>query len=1007
MFLPNVWFFGGTAFSDIPGLALLVAASATLLRSCRERNAYFAGALLLGLAAAIRPQALVVGCAPALIASWCRVKEKRAKDVFTASAIGIAVLAISYGGAALASQSVEGYVAMNGMLRQYVRNVDSFLNPDRPPVISLFPDFFVRAIPGGHIAMAISALAVISIIASLLRRTRGVWILVAMFLPFNIIGWFMLDTNSISRYSVGYAAMYAILAVDGIDALLLALTRRTSLLAVAALETMLVVASIASLFWWTLPALHDARHTVSPPVAAMEWIHATVPRSGRLYVRTNMQPFADYMLRGYDVTLIEDPSELPQRPVGASDWFVSEGSSAVVGAHNFVRDRGHLFDIARQRYFEVSIVPMTSVFRFGAGWYGGENVGLMSWRWMSGHSETLLPPVVGNARLTMGFDIPSEMVSRHPTIEIQINGHLVDRFVCSTPSVRKSWLVPARADAWNQLVISMDKVLNPAKGRHHPRLPRPRPRSDLVLLGPGWNAVIDLLAPPDPMTTRQKRALLIATLITAATRVWGLARSPWDWDEILFSLALRHYDVASHHPHPPGFPLFIAAAKLFTLMGVSDFHALQAVNLAAGVLLVPATFFFCRELRLSFSTSLIAALLLAFFPNVWFFGETAFSDVPSVVLVVFACGLLLRGCRSDSAFVGGAIALACAGAMRPQNLVIGFAPALIAAWFRVRQRRFTIVVAAVIALVTIVAVSFGIAALETGGWERYSEALRAHQQYITATDSFRNPNRPPLHHLLDDFFVRPYHAPLINVLVTVFVLLSLFVSLVRRRWPVLIAVAAFSPFCLAAWLVLDHFSASRFSIGYAPMIAMLAADGLALLSFRKAWIEWSAGLALAALMFVWTVPAIDLPRRSDSPPVQAMTWVRSHVDPKTSVIYAHESMGPYTEYFLAAYRVNWTLDGPAVARLDPSPAWYLREGSSSRAGSVNFAWPRGRRGTWRAAATSRSRSFRCEVRPVSVTAGTTRRTRAAGCGGGCQDTRRSSSRRSMARPGFVCACSFR
>ena len=193
--------------------------------------------------------------------------------------------------------------------------------------------------------------------------------------------------------------------------------------------------------------------------------------------------------------------------------------------------------------------------------------------------------------------------------------------------------------------------------------------------------MIDLLAPPDPMTTRQKRALVAATLITAVTRVWGLARSPWGWDEILCSLALRHYDVALHHPHPPGFPLFIAAAKLFTLLGVAGFRALEAVNLAAGVLLVPAMVFVCRELRLGFRTSFIAAVLLAFFPNVWFFGETGFSDVPSVVLVVFACGLLLRGCRSDSAFVGGAIALACAGAMRPQTLLIGCPPAMIGAWF--------------------------------------------------------------------------------------------------------------------------------------------------------------------------------------------------------------------------------------------------------------------------------------------------------------------------------------
>ena len=478
-------------------------------------------------------------------------------------------------------------------------------------------------------------------------------------------------------------------------------------------------------------------------------------------------------------------------------------------------------------------------------------------------------------------------------------------------------------------------------------------------MGSGWNVVIDFLVVPEPLTTSQKRVLTVATLITAVTRVWGLARSPWDWDEILFSLALRHYDVALHHPHPPGFPLFIAAAKLFALTGLSGFHALQAVNLVAGALLVPAMVFFCRELRLGFSTSLIAALFLAFFPNVWFFGETAFSDVPSVVLVVFACALLLRGCRSDGAFLGGAIALASAGAMRPQNLVIGIAPALIAAWFRLRQRRFAIVATAAIVLVAIVGISFGVAALETGGWQRYSEALLAHQQYITATDSFRNPDRPPLHHLLDDFFVRPYHAPLINVCVTAFVLVSLFVSLVRRRRSVLIAVAAFSPFCLAAWLVLDHFSASRFSIGYAPMIAVLAADGVALVSFRKEWLVRAIGLALTGLMFVWTVPAIDLPRRSDSPPMQAIHWIRAHVDPKASVIYAHESMGPYTEYFLDRYRVEWTLDGPAVARLDPAPAWYLREGATNRAGSTNFAWPHGR--AWDVA---RRRYFEVSLLPL-------------------------------------------
>src|SRR6185436_15650494 len=110
------------------------------------------------------------------------------------------------------------------------------------------------------------------------------------------------------------------------------------------------------------------------------------------------------------------------------------------------------------------------------------------------------------------------------------------------------------------------------------------------------------------------------------------------------------------------------------------------------------------------------------------------------VLVVVACGLLIRGCRSDASFIGGAVVLACAGAMRPQNLAIGFAPMLIAAWYRLRARRWTAIVLGVVALAVIVGASFGTAAYETGGWQRYSEALEVHQKYITETDSFRNPN---------------------------------------------------------------------------------------------------------------------------------------------------------------------------------------------------------------------------------------------------------------------------
>src|SRR5207253_9359993 len=161
----------------------------------------------------------------------------------------------------------------------------------------------------------------------------------------------------------------------------------------------------------------------------------------------------------------------------------------------------------------------------------------------------------------------------------------------------------------------------------------------------------------------------------------------------LFMLALRSYDVLKHHPHPPGFPLFIATAKVFNRIGFDSFHSLQAINFLAASAIVPAMLFLGRELRAGFRISFVSALFLAFFPNVWFYGGTAFSDVPSMVLVMLAVALLLRGCRDHRAFYAGAFVLAFAAGYRPQNLAIGFAPALLASWFQFRRNRLAPLVA--------------------------------------------------------------------------------------------------------------------------------------------------------------------------------------------------------------------------------------------------------------------------------------------------------------------------
>ncbi|HET7704844.1 MAG TPA: hypothetical protein VFM36_02040 [Thermoanaerobaculia bacterium] len=453
----------------------------------------------------------------------------------------------------------------------------------------------------------------------------------------------------------------------------------------------------------------------------------------------------------------------------------------------------------------------------------------------------------------------------------------------------------------------------------------------------------DLSLPPEPLTRAERTTILVATTVVALTRLLAVARSPWDWDEMLFLLGLRDYDVALHHPHPPGFPLFMLLARALVSMGIEPFRSLQAINLTASVVIIPAMVFLGRELRLPFATNISAAILFAFFPNVWFFGGTGFSDVAAIVLAVTAIAMLLRGARSSNAFIGGAFLLAIAAGFRPQNLLVGLLPLLIAAWYRWRARRIRAVIAGAAIIAAVVVVSYAGAIAATGEWSRYRDAVLAHQRYLAEVDSFVSPTRPSLLRIADDFFVRPFRISPVNVALTVLAVISLVTAAWRRRWPVLIAAGAFGPFWILAWLTLDFHSASRFSIGYMPLLAILVADAVTQIasvsrSVRAQRLITAAFIAgLAGSMAFWTLPGIFLVRNELSPPMQAIAHLRDTARPDAT-IYVQKRMRPFAEYFLGDLRLTHLEEAPPPA--SNAPSLYLREGVSGVPDAKTFAWPR-------------------------------------------------------------------
>lgn len=440
---------------------------------------------------------------------------------------------------------------------------------------------------------------------------------------------------------------------------------------------------------------------------------------------------------------------------------------------------------------------------------------------------------------------------------------------------------------------------------------------------------------PAVMTSQQKRLFMALAVVIALTRLLAVSHALFDWDEALFALGVREYDVVNHHPHPPGYPLFVGAGKVLHAMGIEEFRALQTVVVLGAMLLFPALYFFGREIGFGFTTSVAGAAIFAFLPNVWIYGGTGFSDIPATVLVLAGCALLLRGRGSRGAYLLGAMVLGVAAGMRPASLVIGAVPSLLATWRRLRAGDFLAVAGGFVAGAAIVAASYLGAAWATGSVPAYLDAVRGQSQWVREVDSWRNPGRPPLHEVAKQFFLLPVQQKAQMHGIAALALISLLAAAVRRRGAALLTFAVFAPFAVMAWLTLDVEAAGRYAIPYLAGYALLVADALGLIARRRVIVQSVLAAVVIAVFVVWTWPALRLQRTSDPPPVAALRWIERNV-PSETVAYVHSGLGPQAGYALPGRQTFWERQEQISALA--GDAWVLD--LKVIPGAHNFVWPR-------------------------------------------------------------------
>jgi hypothetical protein len=398
----------------------------------------------------------MVGAACGVIATVVRWRADR-RVVIAAALLGAAVVAGSYVGAAAASDPPGAYLGAVREQSRWVRNIDSYHNPRRLPLIQLVPAFFVKPV-AANVVEIVSVLAAVGLILGVVMRRMPTLITLATFFPFAVFAWMMLDASAVSRYAIGYMPMHALLAADALWLILGRIREPVPQFACLALA--------AALAWWTWPAARRVRGADAPTVAAIRWVlHNAYPGAGTLFIHDGLGPFAEYFFRGYNERFFERVSELPYGGYVEPAYVLIPEAMKANDAKLFMRPHDRLYRIVRQRYFEASVLPAWDLVRFGRGWYDAEGDGSNNWRWMTRSSETLLPPAGPRGRLTMRFFVPLDAFPP-PTVDVQVNGATVDRFVAGKPELEKSWIVPSRAGAANDLRITSSDAVVPA--RTHP-----------------------------------------------------------------------------------------------------------------------------------------------------------------------------------------------------------------------------------------------------------------------------------------------------------------------------------------------------------------------------------------------------------------------------------------------------------------------------------------------------------------------------------------------------------